>query len=208
MNTRIFQTAYGKVYARVTGTGPAVLFIHGRVAPLNSMQTWSANLEVVAQAGFRVIAIDLPGYGEAARPEGAISSASAVDCVLELFDRLPLTRAAVVGHNWGGLIAWRAAIIESNRINKLVLVAAEGAEQISETLSGEISTPTLIVWAEDDSYLPVSNAQQFADAIPNARQYLFPGLSDSGGQPKLTHPGAPHLSGEPFNEVLIQFLKE
>lgn len=205
MDSRIIQTSYGKVHAKVAGVGPAVMFIHGRVPPLANWQCWTANLEAVAGAGFRAVAIDLPGYGDAARSEGAISAESAVDCVLELFDRMPITRASLVGHNWGGLIAWRAALLGKSRVTKLVLVAAEGAEQLIQSLSGELDAPTLVVWAEDDPCLPVSQAQMFVDSIPKARKHVF---APGEGQPKLNHPEAPQLAGKPFNEVVIRFLKE
>ncbi|HLB46336.1 MAG TPA: alpha/beta fold hydrolase [Anaerolineales bacterium] len=205
MDSRIIQTSYGKVHAKVAGVGPAAVFIHGRVLPLASWQSWKPNLEEVAEAGFRAIAIDLPGYGEAARAEGAISTESAVDCVLELFDRMPITRASIVGHNWGGLIAWRAALLGKSRVMKLVLVAAEGAEQLIKSLSGELDLPTLVVWAEDDPCLPVSQAQMFVDSIPKARKHVF---APGEGQPKLNHPEARQLAGKPFNDVVIEFLKE
>jgi pimeloyl-ACP methyl ester carboxylesterase len=87
-------------------------------------------------------------------------------------------------------------------------VAAEGAEQLSQSLNGELKVPTLILWASDDSHLPVENAALFRDAIPNARIQIFPGLGDSGGQPLLNHPEAPQLAGKVFNEVLVKFLNE
>ena len=208
MDTRIIKTAYGTVHARMEGSGPAAIFIAGRVPPLDTWQCWAANLSEVAAAGFRVIALDLPGFGAAARPDGPISTESAVDCVLELFDRLPLPRAALVGHKWGGLIAWRASLIDKSRVSKLVLVAAEGAAQLRGSLSGELSLRTLIVWAQDDPVQPVTDAALFAEALPNARRHIFPGRGAGGDQPALNHPEAPQLAGKVFNKILIQFLKD
>jgi|GEM_PF-2076354 len=205
MDAREIHTSYGMVRAKIVGVGQTVIFIHGRVPPLAGWQSWASTLEPVAEAGSRAVAVDLPGYGEAARPEGAISTESAVDCVLELFDRMSIHRAALVGHNWGGLIAWRAALLGKNRVTKLVLIAAEGAEQMGRDLRGESQTPTLIVWAEEDSYLPASHAQVFANAIPGARKHIF---ARGESQPKLGSAEAPQLAGKPFNDVLIPFLKE
>lgn len=208
MDTQVIQTSYGTIHAKVQGRGPAVIFVPGRIAPLDTWQCWAANLAEVAAAGFRTIALELPGFGEAARPDGPISTESAVDCMLELFDRLPLTQAAVVGHNWGGLVAWRAGIINDRRITKLGLVAAEGASQLHQSLKGDLHVPTLVIWAADDPNLPVGNAALFAEAIPNVRTHIFPGLGDSGGQPALNHPQAPQLAGKVFNDVLVNFLRE
>ncbi len=204
MDSRFIQTSYGRVHAQVTGTGLPVIFIHGRVAPLNSAGAWEANADAVAEAGFRAVVLELPGFGEAARPEGEISTESAVDCVLELFERMGMSRAAFVGHNWGGLVAWRAALIEPRRIVKLGLVAAEGAEQLSSALAGELSPPTLVLWEKDDPSVPASHADLFVDAIPLARKHIFTAGRE---QPELAHQ-APQLLGKEFNDQLIAFLRE
>ncbi len=177
------------MHAPVTGSGLPVIFIHGRVTPLNSARAWEANADAVA---------------EAVRPEGEISTESAVDCVLELFERMGMSRAAFVGHNWGGLVAWRAALIEPRRIVKLGLVAAEGAEQLSSALAGELTPPTLVLWEKDDPSVPASHADLFVDAIPLARKHIFTAGRE---QPELAHQ-APQLLGKEFNDQLIAFLRE
>nr|MBI2905432.1 alpha/beta fold hydrolase [Chloroflexota bacterium] len=204
MDSRFIQTSYGRVHAQVTGAGLPVIFIHGRVAPLNSARAWAANAGVVAEAGFRTVVLELPGFGEAARPEGEIFTESAVDCVLELFERMAMSRAAFVGHHWGGLVAWRAALIEPRRIVKLGLVAAEGAEQLSSALAGELSPPTLVLWEKDDPSVPASHADLFVEAIPLARKHIFMAGRE---QPELAHQ-APQLLGKEFNDQLIAFLRE
>jgi pimeloyl-ACP methyl ester carboxylesterase len=205
MDSRFIETAFGRVHAKIAGSGPAVMFIHGRIPPLNNWQAWNTTLEEVAVAGFRAVAIELPGFGDAARPDGPISTESAVDCVLDIFDRLAISRVTLVGYNWGGLIAWRAAMIEPGRITKLVLVAAEGAEQLNdEGLAGKMKVSTLILWVDADFYLPVSQAEMFAKAIPNSQLHIF---EFGDGQSELAA-RAPQKLGKVFNERLIQFLKE
>ncbi len=205
MDSQIVDTAYGHIQARIVGSGPAVLFIHGRISPLSDWRAWNTNLESIAAAGFRAIAVELPGFGDAARPDGPISTESAVDCLLDVFDRLAISRVTVVGYNWGGLVAWRAAMIEPGRITKLALVAAEGAEQLNnEGLAGKMKVPTLILWVDADFYLPVSQAEMFAKAIPNSQLHVFE-LGE--GQPELAA-RAPQKLGKPFNDRLIRFLKE
>ncbi|MEK7325633.1 MAG: alpha/beta hydrolase [Chloroflexota bacterium] len=204
MDSRFVDTAFGRVHARIVGSGPAVMFIHGRIPPLNNWQAWNTNLEEVAAAGFRAVAVELPGFGDAARPDGPISTESAADCVLDIFDRLAISRVTLVGYNWGGLIAWRAAMIEPGRITKLALVAAEGAEQLSESLPGEMKVSTLILWVDADFFLPISHAEMFAKAIPNSQLHIF---EFGDGQSELAA-RAPQKLGKVFNERLVQFLKE
>ena len=204
MDSRYIETPYGRIHAKVAGSGPVVLFIHGRYPPLNNRRAWETNLDAVALAGFRAIALELPGYGEMARPEGEISTESAVDCVLDLFERMAISRASFVAHHWGGLVAWRAALIDSKRITKLALVAPQGGEQISETLSGKLLLPTLIVWANGDPYFSPGHAAAFASAIPDSIQHVFEISADQPEQARQ----APQLLGAQFNEVLIRFLKE
>ncbi|MEK7278243.1 MAG: alpha/beta fold hydrolase [Chloroflexota bacterium] len=204
MDSRTIETAYGPVHAQTAGTGPAAIFLHGRHPPLNNWRVWEANLNAVVSSGFRAVALELPGYGDLARPEGGISTESAVDCVLDLFDRLAISRTTIVGHHWGGLLAWRAALIDSKRITQLVLVAPEGGEQIGDTLPGKLLLPTLILWANGDPYFSAVHAAAFASAIPNSIQHIF---EASAGQPDNARQ-APQLLGAQFNEVLIPFLKE
>ena len=170
MDSRTIETAYGRVHAKVAGSGPAVIFLHGRHPPLNNRRDWESNLDAVALAGFRTVALELPGYCDMARPEGEISTESAVDCVLDLFDRMAISRASFVGHHWGGLLAWRAALIDSKRITQLVLVAPEGGEQIGDTLPGKLLLPTLILWANGDPYFSAVHAAVVAGPAAEPRK--------------------------------------
>jgi len=204
METRFFDTAYGRTHVVAEGAGSPVLFLHGRMSPLHTWQAWDANLSEVAAAGFRAMAIELPGYGEATRAEGPISSESAVDCVMETCDQMRLASFSVVGYNWGGMLAWRAAIIYPKRVSKLVLVAAEGAAQLYDSLPGKLKTPALVLWTDADFYLPAAQAGVFARAIPGAQVQVFKwaeGMSELAAR-------APQKLGQPFNEKLIRFLKE
>lgn len=204
MDSQFFDTAYGRTHVVAEGAGSPVLFLPGRMSPLHTWQAWDATLSAVSAEGFRAVAIELPGYGEAARADGPISSESAVDCVMDVCDQLGLAQMALVGYNWGGMLAWRAAIIYPKRVAKLALVAAEGAAQISGSLSGKLKTPTLILWTDADFYLPVAQAQLFALAILGAQVHVFKwteGMSELAAR-------APQKLGRPFNEKLIQFLKE
>jgi pimeloyl-ACP methyl ester carboxylesterase len=105
------------------GDGPAVLLIHGI---LSSSDTWSGLLAQIAEAGFEVIAPDLPGYGSSQRLRGD-HSIGAIACILrDLLDLLDVPRATVVGHSLGGGIAMQFSYQFPERTERLVLVASGG----------------------------------------------------------------------------------
>ncbi len=98
MKTRIngVQIAYEE-----QGQGPAVLLIHG--FPL-CRQMWRPQIEVIASAGYRVIAPDLRGFGESEAPEEGYSMDQFADDLAELMDHLGIGRAVVGGMSMGGYI--------------------------------------------------------------------------------------------------------
>ena len=99
------------------GSGPAVVLLHAGIA---DRTMWSDQLGPIAGAGHRVVAMDLPGFGDAAL-EGEQAPWSDV---LETMDALGIDRAAVVGNSFGGAIALRLAVVAPERVAALALVSA------------------------------------------------------------------------------------
>lgn len=87
------------------GDGTPVLLLHGFP---DSKYLWRDQIGPLADAGYRVIVPDLRGFGQAPRPEGVENYA--LSLVLEdltgLLDALDVEQAHVVGHDWGGTVAW------------------------------------------------------------------------------------------------------
>src|SRR5207249_237450 len=104
--------------------GPAVVLLHAGVADRSE---WAAHLEPLAAAGFRAVAVDLPGFGDA--PEEPGPQAPWRD-VLATMDALGIERAAVVGNSFGAAVALRVAVAAPARVSALVLLSgrAPGAE--------------------------------------------------------------------------------
>ena len=100
----------------------AIVFLHGFP---ESHRTWRAIVSDLA-SDFRVIAPDQRGFGESDRPDGVESYRT--DRILEdliaLADSLGLDRFTLVGHDWGGAVAWLAALRRPDRIARLVIVNA------------------------------------------------------------------------------------
>ena len=108
----------GRVVYHALGDGPPLVLIHGLAG---STRWWSRNIEPLARH-FRVIALDLIGFGESRG--GAFVLAKAADVVCQVLDRLQIPRAHVIGHSMGGTIAFDLALRRPERIDRLVLVDA------------------------------------------------------------------------------------
>ncbi|WP_343894105.1 alpha/beta fold hydrolase [Craurococcus roseus] len=113
------------VHVRDTGPkdAPAVLLLHGFGASLHTWEEWARLLE----AGFRVVRLDLPGFGlTGPDPTGDYTDARTVRVLAALMDGLGIRRAGVVGSSMGGRMAWVFAAEEPGRVDKLVLMAPDG----------------------------------------------------------------------------------
>ncbi|HKE81140.1 MAG TPA: alpha/beta fold hydrolase, partial [Solirubrobacteraceae bacterium] len=104
------------------GSGPPIVFIHGLSG---SWQNWLEQLPAFA-ASRRVVAFDLPGFGDSPMPQERISISGYGRLVVELFDALGVDYAAVVGNSMGGFIGAELAIRFPSRVERLVLVSAAG----------------------------------------------------------------------------------
>ena len=88
------------------GSGPLVVLLHG--FPEN-WWSWRHQIAPLAAAGFRVIAPDLRGYGETEK-QGPYDLDTIVGDVCQLIESLGVEkRARIVGHEWGGAVAWHLA---------------------------------------------------------------------------------------------------
>jgi pimeloyl-ACP methyl ester carboxylesterase len=104
------------------GTGPAVLLLHGFP---DSRWLWRYQLPALAAAGFRVIAPDLRGFGDAPRPTAVRSYRRpylAAD-VLGMLDALGVQRARIVGHDWGAALTWRLVGAYAERFERVVALS-------------------------------------------------------------------------------------
>lgn len=103
------------------GSGEPVLLLHGFP---DFWYMWRHQIPVLAANGFRVIALDLRGYNRSDAPVGIRNYTidKLTGDVLGVMDTLGLHSAHVVGHDWGGVIAWKLAIDHPERIQKLVVI--------------------------------------------------------------------------------------
>ncbi|XP_037382399.1 bifunctional epoxide hydrolase 2 [Talpa occidentalis] len=97
------------------GSGPAVCLCHGFP---ESWFSWRHQIPALAQAGFRVLAVDMKGYGESSAPPELEEYAMEVLCkeMVTFLDRLGLSQAVFIGHDWGGMLVWNMALFYPERV--------------------------------------------------------------------------------------------
>ncbi|MFM8355059.1 MAG: alpha/beta fold hydrolase [Gammaproteobacteria bacterium] len=102
--------------------GTVVLLLHGFP---QTRHTWRDVLPALAKAGFRAVAPDQRGYSPGARPEGvdAYHTDALVGDALALADQLGVRRFHLVGHDWGGQLAWLLAGRHRNRVRSLAVLS-------------------------------------------------------------------------------------
>jgi epoxide hydrolase 4 len=103
--------------------GALVVLLHGFPA---CAETWRAQLVALAAAGFRVVAPDQRGYGESDKPAGVASYSvpHLVADVIGILDSFKRAKAFVVGHDFGGGVAWATAMAHPDRVEKLAILNA------------------------------------------------------------------------------------
>ena len=109
---------------------PSLLFIHGA---LNDHSVWSLQTRYMANHGWNVLALDLPGHGKSAGDPPRNVEAAA-EFVLAFMDAAGLERAAIVGHSFGSLIALEAAGRAPERVSHLMLAGTAFPMKVSPAL--------------------------------------------------------------------------
>ncbi len=134
-----YLEAAGDIQTRVldVGKGPAVVFVHGLGARADR---WRRNLPAVAAAGYRGLAIDLPGHGFATK-SGAFDFGvpACAAWLAALLERLDVREYALVGTSLGGFIAGHVACNHPERVKALMLVGTLGITPMGETARDAIS---------------------------------------------------------------------
>jgi pimeloyl-ACP methyl ester carboxylesterase len=191
MEELIISTDKGRVFGMSLGEvgAPLVLGIHGW-SQRNGWHTWQPMMEPLSAAGFRVICIDMPGWGQSdSWGSGPLGGQEAIDALLAILDSLGSKSAFLMGKSWGGGIALTAALNHPTRVEKLILTAPAFREL---NKLGALSQPALMAWAEDDPVIPYQYAELYVESAPNIELVTYAAGGHNAG-PKNAEDFAPRV---------------
>ncbi|MGZ8493749.1 MAG: alpha/beta fold hydrolase [Gemmatirosa sp.] len=112
-----------RLHAVHSGTGAPVVLLHGFP---DFWHVWRRQLPALAAAGFHAIAPDLRGYNLSERPRRVEDYRRDLlaDDVAALIHGIGVARAHVVGHDWGGVVAWHLAVRHPDVVDQLAICNA------------------------------------------------------------------------------------
>lgn len=168
----------GRIHLVEQGTGPLVLLVHGFP---ESWYSWRHQLPVLAEAGFRAVAVDVRGYGRSSKP-GAVDAYRMLAHVADnvgVVHSLGAETATIVGHDWGSTIAANSALLRPDVFTAVGLLSVPYAPR-----NGVRPTDAFAGIGGEDEEFYVSYFQEpgraEAEIEPDVRDWLagfYAGLS-------------------------------
>lgn len=119
---RIKSNGINMRIAEMGDSGPLVLLAHGWP---ESWYSWRHQITVLAKAGYRVVALDMRGYGETDAPAeiGAYDIERLTADMVGILDALGEETAIMVGHDWGSIVAWYSVMMYPKRFTALIAMS-------------------------------------------------------------------------------------
>ena len=117
-----FADANGvKIHYVTKGDGPLVVLIHGFP---DYWYSWREQMPALVDAGFKVVAIDQRGFNRSDKPEGVdnYKVEKLVGDVVAVVKHFGRDKAVIVGHDWGGMVAWSLAMQQPDLVERLIIL--------------------------------------------------------------------------------------
>jgi pimeloyl-ACP methyl ester carboxylesterase len=152
------------------GSKGVVLLLHGARF---SSETWRTlgTIDRLAESGYRVLALDLPGYGRS-----ETSPVSPEDFLEKVLTALGIDEAAVVSPSMSGQFSFPFLVRYPAKVTGFVPVAPAGSDKYLRQLK-KVRVPTLIVWGEKDQIIPIEKSDALAAALEDSKRVIIKGAS-------------------------------
>ncbi|MEV4374898.1 alpha/beta hydrolase [Nonomuraea sp. NPDC049637] len=186
---RLVPSPAGRVHLVEAGQGPLVLLVHGFP---ESWYSWRHQLPALAAAGYRVVAVDVRGYGRSSKPAdvAAYRMTELVEDGVAVVRALGERTAVIVGHDWGSSIAAHSALLRPDVFRAVAMLSVpytpRGGPRPTETFAAMGGTDEFYV-----SYFQTPGRAE-AEIEPDVRGWLagtYAALSaDTKPGPDAPHP--------------------
>lgn len=178
-DTRLLTVNGLQMQVTLAGQGPLVLLCHGFPELAHS---WRHQVKALAEAGYRVAAPDMRGYGGTDAPPAVeeYTLLHLVGDMVDLVHQLGETRAVVVGHDWGAAVAWNCALLRPDRFHAVVGMSVPYAPPGKVDLIGSLEKAGI-----HDFYMQyfqaegVAEAELQADPEASIRRIHYSGSGDA-----------------------------
>jgi pimeloyl-ACP methyl ester carboxylesterase len=145
-DSRVIEIGGMMAHCQLKGKGQPIILLHDAQSSLNTWSVWAESLS----DKYRVISVDLPGFGlTGPHPRGSYSAFMYVDFLDSLAKKLELNKFSLAGAGLGGQVAWQYAAEKPARVDKLILLAPGGFEEKRNSFVNTMaSTPVLnrVLW--------------------------------------------------------------
>src|SRR5207248_2454962 len=141
--------------------------------------------------GHRVIAVDLPGFGDSHKPLGAPYDAPYfAKAVTALLDELSIDDVDLLGHSMGGRVALELTMHAPERFRRAVFMTPSlpWLRERFWTRLRELSVPSMFIWGAHDGLVPAAFARHVRQTVPDAQHVLL----RCGHVPQIERPGDLH----------------
>jgi pimeloyl-ACP methyl ester carboxylesterase len=163
--SQFVEAAGVRLHVRDTGPdeAPAIILLHGFGMSLHTWEPWALALA----SGFRVIRLDLPGFGlTGTDPTGDYTDARMLIVIAALMDKLGIARASIAGNSMGGRFAWQFAASYPARVEKLILISPDGFASFGLEYGKRTTVPAMV------------KLMQYALPKPMLKSSLAPAYAD------------------------------
>jgi pimeloyl-ACP methyl ester carboxylesterase len=123
-----------RLHVAEAGSGPLVLLLHGFP---EFWWSWRHQLVGLADAGYRVVAPDLRGYGASDKPPRGYDAVTLAGDVAGLVRALGERDATIAGQGWGGLLAWTVGTLHPRVVRRLAVLGAPHPRRLRSALIGD-----------------------------------------------------------------------
>jgi pimeloyl-ACP methyl ester carboxylesterase len=188
------------IHYRDVGEGPVIVLVHGLFSSLHTWDGWVDEL----RGNFRVITLDVPGFGLTGAPENldTFNENYMVEMFTKFVEYMEIDRLSIAGNGMGGYIAARYAEENPAKMDKLILLAPEGYPFQRPWVFDLAKKPGLSTLTKlmQPPFLVTMNLQQVygdPERLSKSNHYRYMHMSQRPGAKAAYHKAMSFLSNEP-----------